>query len=302
MFILKYIVVFSVVIFSTLLAISLIWSYKSLKNKNKPLNELNNKLEFLKKRKEDKGTEYNLTKKEKEIRENIEVIKNEIDKCSYRYIHMITLYIIWLGLCVVIGIPILLLILIFRLKINFIDVIINDNNIKIIAINLFFYYIFSVWYLNTVFSNEAIKKISEKLNNIIFNFPKTLAKALIIPLILLFVIYLELYLGVLPLISLFGNDEVLKVVVVLSLFLFINKFFGVLIQRLFNFLKIKGKIKMNLKECFLEKSTENISLISILFLYIYGNTPELSSSIMTLGITTVLTIYGFGDKLLKWSK
>lgn len=54
MFILKYIVVFSVVIFSTLLAISLIWSYKSLKNKNKPLNELNNKLEFLKKRKEKK--------------------------------------------------------------------------------------------------------------------------------------------------------------------------------------------------------------------------------------------------------
>ena len=302
MFILKYIVVFSVVIFSTLLAISLIWSYKSLKNKNKQLNELNNKLEFLKKRKEDKGTEYNLTKKEKEIRENIEVIKNEIDKCSYRYIHMITLYIIWLGLGIVIGIPIILVILIFRLKINFIDVIINDNNIKIIAINLFFYYIFSVWYLNTVFSNEAIKKISEKLNNIIFNFPKTLAKALIIPLILLFVIYLELYLVVLPLISLFGNDEVLKVVVVLSLFLFINKFFGVLIQRLFNFLKIKGKIKMNLKECFLEKSTENISLISILFLYIYGNTPELSSSIMTLGITTVLTIYGFGDKLLKWSK
>lgn len=243
-----------------------------------------------------------MTKKEKEIRENIEVIKNEIDKCSYRYIHMITLYIIWLGLGIVIGIPIILVILIFRLKTNFIDVIINDNNIKIIAINLFFYYIFSVWYLNTVFSNEAIKRISEKLNNIIFNFPKTLAKALIIPLILLFVIYLELYLVVLPLISLFGNDEVLKVVVVLSLFLFINKFFGVLIQRLFNFLKIKGKIKMNLKECFLEKSTENISLISILFLYIYGNTPELSSSIMTLGITTVLTIYGFGDKLLKWSK
>lgn len=302
MFVLKYIVVFSVVIFSTVLGISLIWSYKSLKNKNNTLNELNNKLEFLKKRKEYKRTKYNLIKEENEIREEIEDIEKEIDKCSDKYIHRIVLYIILTGLVIIIGIPIVLFILIFKLNINFIDFIIDDNNIRIIAINLFFYYMFSVWYLDKVFYNEAIKKISKFLKKLMYKFPEYLAKKIIILFVLVCFVFLEWKLGILPLILLLGNDEVSKVIVVIALFLVLNKVLGYILQGIFNYLKKRGILKINLKERFLEKSIENISLLAVLSLYVYGNTPELSSSTMTLGITTVLTIYGFADKLLKWSK
>ncbi|MGL4760460.1 MAG: hypothetical protein ACRCWG_03295 [Sarcina sp.] len=195
-------------------------------------------------------------------------------------------YITWIGIIIIIAIPVIYISYIYKIDNGNLLEVISGSNIELsIALNLIIYYVFISWYASR-FTNDKIRMFFSNLNYYLKKFPQIFVGVIIFPIICLVVAYIEMNYILIPFIYSVGTIKIFTLSLAflgyLLLFYIIEKFI------LFIF---KGSDKFNIK--LMVKTISIIALASLLGLYVYGNTPKLSSSHVSIALTTTLTLYGF---------
>lgn len=220
------------------------------------------------------------------------ISENRLDKYCKNFIQGVSIYIILVGISIIIIIPIIYILYICKVgKENWL-IFFSEKNIQIsLAINLLVYYLFISWYISCISNKKEIKDFFSQLNYVLINkVPEKLGITFSfmckIGAIFFVIPYISTKYILISIISLVGTSNIF----VLSLGFFIYLLFFYIIEKiLLLILKVFNKFHKN----FWVKTIRVAVFASLLYIYVYGNTPKFSSSHITMALTITLTLYGF---------